>query len=77
MKDETKLQPDLFDDEFDAPRVFRCIAGAYIGTFNRQAVAGGEGADAVRRLSDFLPSEQAAYVALAAGTWPAPEPEAP
>ncbi len=68
---------------FDKHRVFRCLGGAFIGTFNRQAVAGeeregadglGHGADPVRRLSAFLPSEAAAEAALAAGAWPKAEP---
>jgi hypothetical protein len=83
MVKDSSPQPDLFDDDFDAPRAFRCIGGAFIGTFNRQAVAleaadgAGKGADPIRRLSTFLPSEAAAQAALAAGTWPPAEPEEP
>ncbi len=70
---DPEQQQDLFADDFDKPRVFRCIAGAYIGTFNR--LAQGED-DPIQRLSAFLPSEDAARVALASGAWAPPEPEA-
>lgn len=67
-------QQDLFNDEFDKPRVFRCLGGAFIGTFNRQAR---EQDEPVHRLSAFLPSEEAATAALVSGAWPPAEPEAP
>lgn len=70
-------QPDFFDDEFDRPRVFRCVGGAFIGAFNREAATPGsdEAADPVHRLSDFFSSEEAAHVALQTGVWPPPAPE--
>ena len=74
MGDETKLQPDLFDDDFDRPRVFRCLGGAFIGTFNRRA---GDEGEPVQRLSAYLPSEASARAALASGIWPPAEPEEP
>jgi hypothetical protein len=80
MGDESKLQPDLFNDEFDRLRVFPIVGGAFIGRFNRQAagsteVAEGGTPDPVLRLSAYLPSEDAARSALASGVWPPPEPE--
>lgn len=66
------MQHELFPDEMDKPRVFRCIAGAYIGRFNRDA---GPDDSPTVRMSAFMPSMDAAEAALAAGAWPAPETE--
>jgi hypothetical protein len=65
-------QPDLFPEDFDKPRVFRCMSGAFIGRFNRD---GGTEGDPTVRLSAYLPSVAAAEEALAAGRWKPAEAE--
>jgi hypothetical protein len=78
MKDsQQEPQPDLFADEFDKPRLFDCIAGYYVGTFNRNADPAAEDASHINRLSVFMRDRGEAEAVLASGQWTPAEPEIP
>jgi hypothetical protein len=78
---DSERQGDLFPEEFDQPRVFRSLNGAFIGCFNRQAArqARSDADDAntdteepaVIQLSPYLTPESAAALLE---RWPAPKP---